>query len=108
MATINDPWPKRSLPNGHPADGMTLEVELGGGAWMTILDPRSFADGGLGWSLTYSGDVSDYRHVAASALGSYDYLLSADITMTEATRRLREARRIRALACKTGGQHADR
>lgn len=99
MATINDPWPKQSKPNGHPADGMALEVDLGDGAWSTIIDPRSFEDGGLEWTLRY-GCAEIVRFTAASAISSYDYLLSGEITMKEATRRLREMRRVRAEAVK--------
>lgn len=99
MATITDPWPKRSGSKEHPADGMTLQVALGDGAFATIIDPRSFTDGGLEWALRY-GDPETVRYAAAGVAESYDYLLSSEITMTEATRRLRELRRVRALAAK--------
>lgn len=97
MATINDPWPKKSLPDGHPADGMTLQVDMGDGAWMTILDPRSFENGGLIWTLTW-GSAKDIRYTAASVACSYDYLLSDEIGITEAIRRLRKMRGVRAQA----------
>lgn len=97
MATISDPWPKRSKPNGHPADGMTLEVDVGGGAAMRIVDPRSLEDGGLEWGLRY-GAAGDLRYTAASVIESYDYLLSSAINEAEALRRLRELRRVRAVA----------
>ncbi len=73
----------------HPADGMTSQLDVGDGAVMGLVDPRSFADGGLTWALAYWGDPTPLRHTAASVIGSYDYLLSDSITMKEATRRLR-------------------
>lgn len=99
MATINDPWPKRSGKDGHPADGMALEVEVGGGARMLIADPRSYADGGPVWTLTW-GDAESIKHTAASLIESYSYLLSGEISTTEAIRRLREMRRVREMACR--------
>lgn len=99
MATIADPWPKRSLPDGHPADGMTLYVDVGDGAEMKIPDPRSFKDGGLEWTLLY-GDADAVRGVAASVIGSYDYLLSGSISTTEAIRRLRLIRGVYREAAK--------
>lgn len=78
----------KSMPNGHPADGMTAQVSLGGGAVSTIIDPRSFADGGPEWVCRY-GNVESIRYTVASLLESYDYLLSANIPTKEATRRLR-------------------
>lgn len=97
MATIDDPWPKKSWPDGHPADGMTLYVPVGDGAQMTIADPRSFREGGLAWIMRY-GEMVTVRHAAASTLDSYDYLLSDAIGIAEAIRRLREMRRVRAKA----------
>ena len=103
MACITDPWPKKSFPNGHPADGMTLEVDCGDGAWMSIGDPRSYTDGGLGWTLTW-GNAESIKFTAASVISSYDYLLSDEITMKEAVRRLRLLRQTRreavALICR--------
>ena len=55
---------------------------------MSILDPRSFENGSVGWHLTW-GNVEGVRYVAAGLLESYDYLLSGDINQTEAVRRLR-------------------
>ncbi|KKL06391.1 hypothetical protein LCGC14_2596470 [marine sediment metagenome] len=78
----------------HPADGMTGEVELGDGAWGTIINPQSFADGGAEWVMRY-GDPASIRYTVASLLGSYDYLLSDNINMKEATRRLRLMRAAR-------------
>lgn len=105
MATINDPWPKRSGQWGHPADGMTLEVELGDGASSSILDPRSFEEGGLEWTLRY-GNAESVKYSAASVLSSYDYLVSGAITTKEAIRRLRELRRVRAIAARLGASDA--
>ncbi len=66
--------------------GPTLMVSVGGGARMSISQPR--ADPHLEWSLRY-GDPEAVRFVAASVVESYDYLLSDNINMVEATRRLR-------------------
>ena len=79
---------------------LTAEINCGDGAVMTIVDPRSFEDGGVGWKLRY-GNPDAVRHSAASLIDSYDYLLSGEITMQEATRRLRLLRAgRRALATK--------
>lgn len=77
------------------AKGMTAEVELGDGAGVTIIDPRSFADGGPEWVMRY-GSPCSIRFVAASLLESYDGLLSGHITTHEAVRRLRLMRNARA------------
>lgn len=77
-----------SKPNGHPADGMNAIVDMGGGAMMTIPNPQSYATGGLEWTMRY-GDCQAIRFTVASAISSYDYLLSGAIPMKEATRRLR-------------------
>ena len=86
--------PQTKSLHGHPADGMTSHVDCGDGAWMTIIDPRSFHDGGLEWTLRYT-DAKDTKHVAASVIASYDYLLSGAISMAEATRRLKLLRAAR-------------
>lgn len=80
----------------HPADGLTAQVCLGGGAVSTIINPQSFEDGGPEWRCRY-GDVEGIRYTAASLLESYDYLLSEAISLKEATRRLRLLRSARAL-----------
>jgi hypothetical protein len=79
----------------HPADGLTAQVALGGGAVSTIINPQSFADGGPEWRCRY-GNVESIRYTAASLLASYDYLLSDNISMQEATRRLRLMRAARS------------
>ena len=86
----------KSLPNGHPADGMTAQVALGDGAVATIIDPQSFKNGGPEWVCRY-GNVESIRYTIASLLESYDYLLSDNINTTEAIRRLRILRAGRAL-----------
>lgn len=91
------PPPTRSHPNGHPADGMVIHVDVGDGAQMDIIDPRSFENGGLEWVLRY-GNAESVRYTAAMVLSGYDYLLSDDLTMKEATARLRRARFVRKLA----------
>jgi hypothetical protein len=79
----------------HPAKGMTLNVSVGDGAFMTVIDPRSFEDGGPEWVMRY-GNPDSIRYAVASILESYDCLLSGSINMREASRRLgilRDARR---------------
>lgn len=83
-----------SHPNGHPADGMTAYVDHGDGAVSTIIDPRSFEEGGPEWVMRY-GDPSSIRFTVASLLSSYDYLLSGDINQREAIKRLMLMRRAR-------------
>jgi len=80
---------------GHPADGMTAMVALGGGAYSSIINPLSFADGGPEWTMRY-GNPESIRYAVASLLESYDYLLSGAIPIKEATRRLRLLRDARA------------
>lgn len=91
------PPPTHSMPNGHPADGMTMHVPLGDDMTMDIIDPRSFANGGLEWVCRY-GNVQTVRYTAASILANYDYLLCDDITTGEAIRRLRILRAYRRAA----------
>lgn len=74
---------------------MTAEVPLGDGAFHTIINPQSFEIGGPEWVMRY-GNPESIRFTVASLLESYDYLLSDNINMTEATRRLRLLRRARA------------
>lgn len=78
----------------HPADGMTAEVAMGDGAYMSIINPQSFNNGGIEWRMRY-GDPDGIRHTVASLLSSYNYLLSGEISMAEATRRLRLMRQAR-------------
>lgn len=77
----------KSARKPHPADGMVKSVDCGGGAHMNFQNPA--VDQSLGWSLTWATDARPFLLSAASVIGSYDYLLSGDISMTEATRRLR-------------------
>lgn len=67
---------------------LTAEIDCGDGAVMTIVDPRSFEDGGVEWRLRY-GSPEAVRYTAASLVESYDYLLSGEISTKEAIRRLR-------------------
>lgn len=78
----------KGTPGGHPADGMTADVNIGDGAFSSIINPQSFVNGGPEWVMRY-GNPESIRYSVAGLLASYDYLLSKDITMTEATRRLR-------------------
>lgn len=78
----------------NPADGLTAQVNICDGAVMTIQNPWSFIDGGVGWRLNY-GNHESVRHSAISLIESYEYLISDEITMQEATRRLRMLRAAR-------------
>lgn len=89
-----------NLGGSHPADGMTAEVDLGDGATATIINPKSFEDGGPEWVMRYGNPLA-IRYVVASLLESYDYLLSGEITTKDATDRLRKLRAARR-ACQRG------
>lgn len=80
---------------------LTIEVDCGDGAFMSIADPRSFEDGGVEWRLRY-GNPEQVRYVAAGLVDSYDYLLSGEITQKEAERRLRLMRQVRRAALEEG------
>jgi hypothetical protein len=69
--------------------GPTLLVPTGGTSVMTVSTPG--ADPHLEWSLRY-GSPEAVRFHAASMVESFDYLLSSNINMAEATRRLRVLR----------------
>lgn len=71
------------------AFGPTLLVPIGTTGVMTVSTPG--ADPHLEWSLRY-GSPEAVRFQAASVVESFDYLLSSNINMTEATRRLRVLR----------------
>lgn len=83
----------------HPADGLTARVDVGDGAVMEIINPQSFDDGGPEWRMRY-GQVEPIRYCIAGLLDAYDYLLSGNITMAEATRRLRLMRKARSALVK--------
>lgn len=74
---------------------LTAEVDCGDGAFMSIINPQSFEDGGLEWRLRY-GNPDAVRYIAAAVVESYDYLCSSEINMKEAIRRLRLLRAGRA------------
>lgn len=78
-----------------PARDCTISVDCGDGAVMTAVNP--YSQDSVGWAVRY-GNVIRMRYVAASVIDSYDYLLSADINMKEATRRLRLLRSARVEA----------
>lgn len=82
---------------------LTAEINCGDGAVMTIVDPRSFEDGGIGWKLRY-GNTDGVRYTAASLIDSYDYLLSREISAKEAMRRLRLLRAGRQALATSGGR----
>jgi hypothetical protein len=74
-----------------------MEVPVGDGAFMSIVNPRSFEDGGPEWVCRY-GNVESIRYKLAALIESYDYFLSGEISMKEATRRLRLMRAARRAA----------
>lgn len=80
----------------HLADGMTAGVCIGDGAYSTIPNPQSYERGGIVWHLTWASDARPYVLTAASIISTFDYLLSSNIGMGEATRRLRLLRAARA------------
>jgi len=84
-----------------PVGSLMAQVELGDGAAMSVLNPRSFEDGGLEWHLRH-GDVERARYIAASIVSDYDALTSDAMTLTETTRRLRILRRARRLIAERG------
>lgn len=69
--------------------GPTLMVPTGGNAVMTA--PLPGCDPHLEWSLRY-GSPEAVRFAAAAVVESFEYLLSSNINMAEATRRLRVMR----------------
>lgn len=79
----------------HFCNDMTREVHVGDSAYISIVNP--WRDSGIEWQLRY-GAAEAVRYCAASLISSYDYLLSSEITMAEATRRLRIMRQARRLA----------
>lgn len=90
---------------GGSADNMTATMSMGDGGFMGFINPQSFRDGGPAWTCRY-GNIEAIRFVVASLLEGYDYLLSEDITTSEAIRRLRLLRAGRAaLAASKGGEH---
>lgn len=84
-----------STPKPHPANGMTVIISMGDGAYSTIINPQSFADGGPEWVMRY-GNPESIRHAVAGLLETFDYLLSDAINMQEAMRRLRIMRKVRS------------
>lgn len=98
---------RKGTPGGHPADGMVIDISMGGGAVVSIINPQSFEYGGPEWVCRY-GNVEGIRYAVAGLLDSYDYLLSGAINMTEATRRLRLMRAVRrAVLTQTQDTHED-
>lgn len=62
-------------------------VSVGDDAVMSIPDRASYKDGGPEWVARY-GDIESNRYAIAGLLQSYAYLLSPEISLTEARRRL--------------------
>jgi hypothetical protein len=74
---------------------LTIRVEHGDGAVGSIPDPAAFEDGGLEWCLRYAPQHHNCNLQAAGVVSTFDYLLSGNTTMKEATRRLRQMRAAR-------------
>jgi hypothetical protein len=75
-----------------PARDCVSHVECGDGAVMSFANP--YSEDSLEWGLRY-GNADRMKYLAAAVVSSYDYLLSSEITMKEAMRRLRLLRRKR-------------
>jgi hypothetical protein len=76
--------------SNNKAPSFALPVPVGGAAVMFVSDPRH--DPHIEWSLRYAQNLNDShagRFSAAAIVESFDYLLSSNINMAEATRRLR-------------------
>lgn len=89
----------------HVADAMCASVCIGGGAFSTIPNPMAGHHGSIGWNLTY-GNPIPLRLTARSMIESYQYLISGEINMKEATHRLRLLRgayRSLAMRARAGG-----
>lgn len=78
----------------HVGDGMVASVCIGGGAFMTIVNPIAGHHGSIGWVMTWS-NARPILLTARSIIESYDYLLSGSINMKDATHRLRLLRNAR-------------
>lgn len=74
------------------SENLTLHINHGGGASGTIPNPQCYADGGVVWQLNY-GNCEQARWPAASIIDTFSYLISTEINMKEATRRLAQFRR---------------
>lgn len=83
------------MSNGKPRSLM-LKVEHGDGAVGFIPDPAAFDDGGLEWCLRYARQHNNCHLQAAAVVSTFDHLMSPNITMKEATRRLRQMRAARS------------
>lgn len=78
--------------NEIPSRDCTVHVDCGDGATMTMVNP--YSQDNVEWGLRYGNPIR-MRYVTASVIESYDYLLSGEITMKEAIRRLRLLRKRR-------------
>lgn len=76
-----------------PARDCLSHVDCGDGAIMDM--PNPYSEDSLEWGLRY-GNPERMRFVAAAVVASYSYLLSSEIPMKEAIRRLRLLRARRA------------
>lgn len=74
---------------------LTQTIDHGDGAQGSIPDVLAKEDGGLEWCLRYAPSHHNTHLQAASVVSTFDYLLSDEINMTEATNRLRQMRRER-------------
>lgn len=74
-----------------------IRVDVGDGATMSVTDRSSYREDGPQWIMRY-GNPEGIRYEIASLIESYDYLVGSEISLKEATRRLRILRK--ALATK--------
>ena len=74
---------------------LTQFIKHGDGAGGSIPDVLAKADGGLEWCLRYAHQHHNTNLQAAAVVSTFDYILSDEITMKEATRRIRQMRQER-------------
>lgn len=85
-----------AAPSAEAPQFFVIVVPVGGNAVMFA--PNPMADPTAEWCLRYSLDLNNPlagRYSSAAIVESFDYLLSEQINMTEATRRLRLLRAAR-------------
>ena len=74
---------------------LTQFINHGDGAAGSIPDVLAKKDGGLEWCLRYAHQHHNTHMQAAAVVSTFDSILSDEMTMKEATRRLRQMRQER-------------
>jgi hypothetical protein len=70
-----------------------IQVKLGDDISQAIPDPTLNPKGGLSWRVNYSPGDDEAMRCGASVIAGFQYLLSDEISMEEAIRRLRLLRK---------------